>query len=245
MRKDALRMRHSRHDVRSDVLDVVGRFSRTVNVRLLVLIVAGCIVVFEALGALVLAGMLGGTTGYNVLDLDAERTLPATFSSGLLLWGCLMAFALARAAARLGIRPALLRAFGVLLAYMGVDELVAIHEKLEAWVEVDWQVLYLPVALAAAVAWVGVLLVLRRVGRGALLLVGGALVWTLSQVLEAVEYGGFNSDGQLVAAWAALPEEILEMIGSALFAFALLLACRQIELVRARRSVRVHAMGQP
>lgn len=181
----------------------------------------GTIAVLGLLGALVAKHRLHA----GALDLDHEYTVPA-FWSGLLLLAAAAAAALAHSV----LRWRALIAIGVLLAYMGIDEIAGIHEHLESATGVDWQVLLAPLVLLGGVAFV---VLLRRLGPRfeSLLLVAGAGAWAVSQLLERWEWDGdVARPGYLTK---MVPEETLEMLGSLLILVALL---RLWERARARQN---------
>lgn len=160
-------------------------------------------------------------------DLDGEKTLPALISGGLLL----LASVLAAAAARAGIAGWPTWSLAALFGFMAADEVLHFHEFLEWRLGVDWQALYAPLMLAAAVGWLGLLRWQRREGLSVVPLLGGAAAWAVSQVLEFLQWDGADEQ---VAAYVPLMviEEILEMVGSALFVLALL---HTLEWARDRR----------
>lgn len=179
--------------------------------------------------ALVTAGGAWRTLsqGPSVLDLDGEANVPA-LASGLLLGFAALAAGLA-ARRRPDARLALLCLAG-LLAFMALDEVALVHERLERKTGVDWQLLYLPVVLAGAVGYLRVVLLAHRIraGRDALLL--GAAAWVLAQALERLEWGGGAQTAAEVQARQAMPgyqvmmvfEEVAEMAGSLALALGLL-----------------------
>lgn len=195
---------------------MIGRIaSRTDPVRLGVVIA----------GVIALLGLLGCVHAVVVrlepFDLNGEGTVTAVFSASLLLAAALVA----SAASRL-VRP---RSWGLLvlgpfLAFMAVDELVSLHEKLELALGVDWQTVYLPVILVGGVAWVATLRDLRPRSSGRMLFVAGACAWVVAQVCEKLQYEG----ERLVHPVLSLPEETLEMAGSTLFLLALLRTVRAL-----------------
>ena len=109
---------------------------------------------------------------------------------------------------------------------MATDELVAIHERLDAATGVDWQELYLPIAFLGGLAWLFTAWRLWRHRVGYLLYGAGAVAWFLSQVLEAIQWGVGDEKGGKVAIYNYLmiAEEVGEMIGSMLFCLAILVA---------------------
>jgi hypothetical protein len=158
-------------------------------------------------------GLLGGLQALEVplhaFSLTGEWNVPALFSGGLLWGAAALAFA----------NGSQTRVIGAFLAFMGLDELAVIHESLESWTGVDWQILYLPVILVGAIAWARTMPRLRPAPVIAWLWVGGAGAWFVAQVFEKLE----NHGNVLVHPWMTLPEETLEMAGSSLFGLALLL----------------------
>jgi hypothetical protein len=195
-----------------------------------------CIAFFGVFGVLYLYAGLRGPGMRTLFDLDGERTLPAAFSGGLPAAASVLAFTLAEYGGDAGIPRRFVTTFGFVLAFMALDEVLSLHERLELWTGIDWQILYMPVVAVAAIIWAGTLSWLWRLRSGGTpLLLGGAVLWLVSQVFEFVQWGGFRSDasGQR---WAILPEELGEMFGSALFGLALLVALRQA--LRLRGTVR-------
>ncbi len=112
---------------------------------------------------------------------------------------------------------------GLLLAFMGFDELLMIHERVEFETGIDFQILYFPVV---AVGGIGYLLLLARMARWSLAQVmwlGAASLWFASQVLENLEY---NSADVEVSGFVVLDdiEKVFQFTGSALFLLVALLA---------------------
>jgi len=151
------------------------------------------------------------------VGLNGEWTLPALYSALLLLIAAILCFRAAWLVSTAG-RFAPLVVLGVLFAYMGVDEFLSVHERLERVVHLAWWKFYAPVAVVGGVA---VLLTLRRIwpvvmARWALL--AGCACWMVSQLIETQQY----DRTELVHRWTILPEEVLEMTGSLLFVVSLL-----------------------
>lgn len=181
-----------------------------------------------AVGAVVIAvlGVLGTiySTGaveiHGRFNLDGERTYPALFSSALLLTAAVLALVLAVVG---DIARAALGSLAVLFAFMAIDEWHSIHEFMEARSGIDWQVLYIPIIVAGAAAF---LAVMRRVSRGGKpgggAMLAGAAAWGFSQLLEAIQWGVFGGEESDVYAPLMITEEIGEMVGSLLFVFGLL-----------------------
>ena len=164
----------------------------------------------------VLAALYRGEV--RLLSLGEEFTIPAAVSGLLLLAAAVAALLVARlwSGSRAGARAAL--ALACFFAFMALDEMLFLHERLETWTGIDWQVLYLPVALIGGVAWLMVLRRLFAYPHAAGLFVAGAAAWVVSQAIELVQWNG----DVLVYPWLNFPEETLEMTGSLLFALGLL-----------------------
>jgi hypothetical protein len=157
--------------------------------------------------------------------------VPALFSGALAGLAGLMVFRYAR------LRPPLDRRIfhgaACFLLFVGLDDIVGLHEWLEKTLQVDWQILYLP--LAAMFAW-GLWQVTGLIGQTtptALMLYTGAGAWLVAQALEAAAWNGIGpaliGEDRPAAevmelthslAYYALmiPEELLEMCGALLFA---------------------------
>lgn len=196
---------------------------RDADVRRIALVAAAAIGVVGLLGvayAQAKPGDLLESTGLRALPLglDTEWSLPAFFSGGLLL----AAAALAYLAGQLGVGTSRwpFVAIAGLFAFMGVDEIAVIHESLRYATGVEWQLLYLPIMLFGGIAWLAALRHLwPHVGARSCFAVGAG-AWVLAQPLEWYQ----RADGVLHHRWTILPEEVLEMTGSALFGLGLLMA---------------------
>jgi hypothetical protein len=169
-----------------------------------------------------------------LFDLDKEGTVPQAYSGGLLLVGAAAAYLAAQAGAP---RRALLL-IGAVLVFMSFDEVFRIHEAIDAAVDFDWQVLYLPILVAAVVGWIGVERLVRGQRVTHALWIAGAACWAAAQILELLQWDGVVRPGSIdgAALTAAeveevlgqtsylvkmIPEELLEMTGSLMFAFVL------------------------
>lgn len=186
-----------------------------------------------ALGALSLLPQLG-VPGTGPFGLDSELSdlgLGAAWSTLLLLGACLSA-ALAAEAVRSGA-TAFLAAF---FAFMALDESFQFHETLERVTGVDWQLLYLPVVALAGAAMLAVSWRLHRDGsrRAVVQLACGAVAWTVAGGLEMVQWDG---DRRVSGYYPlSVSEELLEMVGSLLFALAMLTALQHaLRTAAARR----------
>lgn len=153
----------------------------------------------------------------KIVNLDDELTVPAVYSTFLLLGaGCL----------GLLLPAPVYRLFGVGLLAMAADELFEIHEWLETRLATDWQILYLPVFLVGAVLIVVVFVRARREdGHAGRLLVLGSACWAVSQILEKLQWEGDVQQPGYTA--MMLTEETLEMLGTVGFLIALLILLRK------------------
>lgn len=131
---------------------------------------------------------------------------------------------------------------------MVLDEAFSFHERLEIALDVDWQLLHLPLVAAGAVSFL--LVARRRVGHRGRLAVwfGGALAWAVSPALEDGEWDPFGRPGPGHAAMMVV-EEVLEMVGSALWPAALVSELAVLTRDRSgdacRRRVRGRTPGGP
>ncbi len=158
-----------------------------------------------------------------IFDLDREWVVPAVFSAGVLGWAAFLAARLARAGPASRLRPVWWWALAVLFAFMCLDELTSIHERLEAATGVDWQLLYAPLVAVAGFGWLRALFSFRS-RSGSVLWALGAAAWFVAQVFEYLQYDG----DRLIHAWMIVPEESLEMTGSSLWVLALLTALHSL-----------------
>jgi hypothetical protein len=196
-----------------------------------------------------LAGVAHATdlVSLPIFDLDKEGTIPQAYS-GLLL---LVAASAAYMAARLGAPPRrALLILAAVLVYMSFDEVFRIHETLDSELNMDWQVLYLPIVAVALIGWIGVEREIRDRRADRTLWIGAAACWVIAQAFEVWQWhghvrpGAIHGEGLSGAALEhelsspsyllkMLPEELLETSGSLLFAFVLArLAQRYADLRR-------------
>jgi hypothetical protein len=190
--------------------------------------------VLLANGAVIaLLGLLGilylaSGSPFAVFDLDGERNAPATYSA--FLWTCLSLLALLVGRAEHEQRPGAARVWQALslpLLLVAADEFGEIHERLERITGIDWQILYSPLGLVAVVLWVVVGRRLRELQAGFGLFVAGTVCGSVSQVVEAVEYGPHDREVSAFDELVVL-EELLEMVAAALVGLALLAALRAV-----------------
>jgi len=178
------------------------------------------------IGVLVVMGILQRVAfpDWGLANLDSEVSVGAFFAAALLwakaFWWLLVAMT---------VRPRSTAAWvwWAVLAWLALDEGNAIHEKLERWLETDWQLLYVPVMGIAALAWWGVVRRYRGEPRIAVLLVAGAALWAAVLLLELVQNWGGAPVQAAVYVPTMITEEALEMIGSAVLLIAGMLALQK------------------
>ena len=176
---------------------------------------------FAAVALFGIVGLVYSDRFESRLNLDSEGSPPAWYSATLLASAGILALLRWRLGPRTRDGHAWLLA-GAFFLFMAVDEAFGVHEELEASTGVDWQLLYAPVVAIGAIAW---LAVLRRLGPPRLapvVFVAGALAWLAGQALEAIQWSG----SRFVHPETVVPEEVLEMTGSGLFALAILMHLR-------------------
>lgn len=181
-------------------------------------VLAGSIAGLALLGALYYAA----GDAFSLFNPDGEGKPPAAFSAGVLLAAGGLAVL---GAARAPRWPAAWRAIGAFLIYMGFDEGLLIHERLQSLTGVDWLTLYRPLVVVVAPVWLAVAWSLRRERLAAALWVGGACCWAVAQGFEMLAW---DHSGGHVGPWQLLTttEEALESAGSSLWLLAILIALR-------------------
>ncbi|MGQ0802674.1 MAG: hypothetical protein ACT4PI_02240 [Actinomycetota bacterium] len=197
------------------------RFAERVDLRRLGILMGAGLVAVVAAGTVQLGQMhydLGGPR-IRGFYLDGEKNIPTAVSAALVASAAALSFVLA---SKTSGRPprSVLAAFGILLAALGLDDALQVHERLADRTSVEWQILYLPIAGAGAVVFLLLWRDLRDYPPAQLFLGGAAGAWFVAQaVLERVQ----RTPGyRLTRPWTIAPEEALELAGAALIVFALL-----------------------
>jgi hypothetical protein len=171
----------------------------------------------EAEGAPAPDGVLG------LFYLDGEYTFAAAVSVGIWLLAALSLHVAGRML-EAGHRRFVWTGLAAALVYVGFDEGLKLHERVEGETGIDWQLLFAPLLIATALAG---LYVVVRAGPGTpqllLLAAGGAAV--AAQVLEAAQWNGDEPVGSYRA--LMVPEEILEPTAAALIAVAALMLLKE------------------
>jgi hypothetical protein len=174
------------------------------------------VALFGIMGSIVYPG--GGDL--RAFDVNKEQTFPATFSGMLLLvaGGLALLNGLVRSDTGAGRRWWIVLA--LVLAFLGLDEIAALHEAVQDRVHIWGQAVLAPVVFAGVYAWWATLKQLWSEPPAGALFMLGAGAWIVSQLIDAKLNEPWG--------WTVLPEELLEMAGSALFGLALLVALRQL-----------------
>ena len=208
----------------------LGRLARSVTGSAARLDVQkSALAVFAAIALLGVLGLIYSDRFGSRLNLDSEGAPPAWYSAGLLASAGVLALLRGR------LRPRTREGLPWLLAgafflFMSLDEVFGVHEELEASTGIDWQLLYAPLVAVGAIAWLGVLRLLGPPRLALALFVAGAVAWLAGQALEAIQWSG----NRFVHPETVVPEEVLEMTGSGLFALALLIHLRSYLVTRPR-----------
>jgi hypothetical protein len=205
---------------------VVAGVTERLELGRIALALGGCIAALGILGVAELHWP-GKLVGFN---LDNEYNVPATFSAALDLGAAIGAEALRRRTGR-----NVLLGLVILFAFMTADEFGGLHEHLESLTGIDWMKLYAPVFVFAGVAWIFAMRAFRD-SRFRLCMLGGAACWTIAQVFELLEWKGDVKQPHYNL--MMVPEELLEMTGSALFMIGMLLALRAANRDAGRRADR-------
>jgi hypothetical protein len=205
------------HSSRESTLAIARAAVSRIDIPALVIGIASFIVLFGILGAIVYPG--GGDL--RAFDLNKEQTFPATFSGVLLLaaGGLALLNGLVRSETASGRRWWIVLA--LVFAFLGLDEIAALHEAVQDRVHVWGQATLAPIIAAGVYAWWVTLKRLRaeQPVAGALFVLGAA-AWIVSQLIDVKLNEPWG--------WTIVPEELGEMTGSALFGLALLVALRPL-----------------
>ena len=207
----------------SGILDAAEGVALRVEPRWLAVWVLACIAVLTALGI----ARFGYKDALSAFNLDGERNVPSLFSG--VLWTCVGVLAVLVGRALGETAWYLLSGLFWLLA---ADEVLEFHERLENITGVDWQILYAPLALAAAPLWVLVGIRLKRLGTGFVPFVVATLLILVAQPLEALQV---NSAGDPQPGFRiyVVSEEVLEMLSALLLGLALLAVLQAHRIGRA------------
>jgi hypothetical protein len=115
---------------------------------------------------------------YRFFNTDGEANIPTAFSGLLLLAAAFLVAGLVPSK-RVGC-PWACSFMAAFFAFMALDECLTIHEK-AAWLSgTTWQAVYIPVAIVAFWAWLGILRLLGPYGAARALWCTGAALWLVS-----------------------------------------------------------------
>ncbi len=201
------------------MLDAAHRLALRIDTRRLALIVGALIAVLGVMGIL----RYGNKEQLGAFNLDGERNVPAVFSAAL--WTVVSGLAVLVGRAD---RWRAWYAFAVVTLVVAADEFGEIHERLENKTGIDWQLLYLPVGILAAILFVAIGRRLWRLGAGFTPFAVAAGAGVVSQLLEQVQYGE-NDEPVRGYRVMVVSEEVLEMTAALLIGLALLAALRRID----------------
>lgn len=188
-----------------------------------------------AITIFVVFGILQRTAypGWGLANLDSETSI-ATYFSAALLWTTAAGWFLVALSARPPERS--LWVWSAILSWLALDEGAALHERVEKWSGVDWQVLYLPILAVAVLAWRGVVRRYRHQEPIDRLLFAGAIAWAAALLLELIQNWGGEPVTAVIYNPAMITEEGVEMVGSTVFLIAALLVLRLPRRPPAHRS---------
>ena len=210
------------------MLDAAHRLALRIDTRRLALIVGALIAVLAVMGIL----RYGNKEQLGAFNLDGERNVPAVFSAALWTAVAGLALLVGRADRWRGWY-----AFAVVTLVVAADEFGEIHERLENKTGIDWQLLYLPVGILAAVLFVAIGRRLWRLGVGFTPFAFAAGAGVVSQLLEQVQYGE-NDEPVRGYRVMVVSEEVLEMTAAVLLSLSLLAVLRA--LADGRNNTRVN-----
>ena len=201
------------------MLDAAHRLALRIDTRRLALIVGALIAGLAVMGIL----RYGNKEQLGAFNLDGERNVPAVFSAAL--WTAVSGLAVLVGRAD---RWHAWHAFAVITLVGAADEFGEIHERLENKTGIDWQLLYLPVGVLAAILFVAIGRRLWRLGVSFTLFAIAAGAGVVSQLLEQVQYGE-NDEPVRGYRVMVVSEEVLEMTAALLIGLAFLAALRRID----------------
>jgi len=202
-------------------LDAAQRLALRVESRRWVIAV-GCAIAFLAVMGIL---RFAHKEQLRLFNLDGERNVPAAFSALLWLGVALLALLVGRASQG---RPELAwKLLAALTLVLAADELAEVHEHLQFYAGIDWQILYAPLGVTALVLWVVLGRWLRQVGAGLVPFVGAAGCVAVAEVFEALE---INSRGDPRPGFRVMvvSEEVLEMTAALLIGLSALAALRAV-----------------
>jgi hypothetical protein len=186
------------------------------------------------IGTLVILGLLDGfLTPVHAFDFGGELkdgvNLPVAFSGALLLAASVMAVLCWRGAAGTGDPAWPWLAIACFLVFMGVDELLAIHEPLEPEVATSTasNLLFLLLAALGGGCWVAVLVTVWKLALPRLSWLAGGAAWSAAILMDEIHWASVGLGTLEEAGVLTGIEEVLELIGSSMFLLALLMVVEE------------------
>lgn len=161
----------------------------------------------------------------RLFNLDGERNVPSGFSALLWVSVATLAFLVGRAQPLAAGRA--WKLLSVPFFLLAVDEFAEVHEHLQYYAGIDWQILYAPLALAGAVLWVVIGRRLRDLGTGFWAFICATACILAAQPLEALEIDS-HANPRPGFRVMVVSEEMLEMLAALLLGFAFLCALRAV-----------------
>lgn len=196
-------------DAATGFWDCLQRIRLVVDERVAAWVLGGCVAIMVGLGTLV--GI--ADVPLEPFRLNAEQTVPTTFSSLLLV--AAGALALLTARQRWGSPAWAWSVLGFGLIALGIDEIAEIHERVEVRTDLPTVIILAPLGLAMLVAWLASLPVLRERPPAIAFFVAAGAFGIASQAVDPIH----NE-------WKSVAEEGFELASGALFLLAMLAVTR-------------------
>ena len=185
--------------------------------------------VLGIVAGIVVIGLLGAydavVTDVPQIDLQEELddtfSIPTLYSGGLLLVLAGVTASVALDRHRDGRSPWVFVGLALIFLEASADELVEIHERIGNALPGDWEVLYIPVFVLAALLWLAVYRELAGRPEQTLWL-AGAVAFVGALALEAYAQGGTGESGLAGSVVVGAFEELVEPLGTTLFIWTIL-----------------------
>jgi hypothetical protein len=158
----------------------------------------------------------------GILDINNEQTLAAAFQASLLFVTAGLALVTSRLRLTRDEMKIWWLTLGLVFLVLACDQILAVHNRFGDATDLPGQLILLPVAIAGVIAWFKVLQEISDRRLACALFVGGAVVWGVSQLSDVL------LDPIESLAWATVPEEVSETVGSTLWLFSLLVWLRSL-----------------
>jgi hypothetical protein len=163
-----------------------------------------------------------------ILDLNNELTLSDVFQGTLLATAGGLALVISKLSVTRAEARRWWRMLGLVMVPLGAEQVLAIHSRFQDATGLPGQVVLVPIAIVAALAWSKVLLDVWDNRLVRVLFIAGAAFWLQSQVSDVL----LNPVNGL--RWTITPEETGESLGSALWLFSFLVWMRSVLPVEPR-----------